>query len=285
MKTAVVTDTNSGIFQERGKQLGIYVVPMPVIIDSQTYYEGETLSPCRFHQFLAEGREASSSQPSPASLLELWEGVLERYDELIYIPMSSGLSSACAVAQGLAREYGGRVQVVDNHRISLALESSVLDAKTLADAGCTAREIKEELERSAYDTITYVGVETLEYLKRSGRVTPAGAALGALLNIRPLLKIEGGKLDAYAKVRGRLNCQERLIAAIRESWESFTALGWRLRVAAADSCSSSEDRTRWLSLVSGQLGIEEVGYTPLTCSIGCHVGADAFGMAVSRMIA
>ena len=285
MKTAIVTDTNSGIFQERGKQLGVYVVPMPVIIDDRTYYEGENLSPCRFCQFLAEGRNVSTSQPSPASLLEFWDAVLERYDELVYIPMSSGLSSSCEVARGLAQEYGGRVQVINNHRISLAQESSVLDAKALADAGCTAAEIKRELEASACDMLTFVGVETLEYLKRSGRVTVAGAALSTILNIRPLLKIEEGRLDAYDKVRGAVACQERLVSAIREGMDWFTRRGWTYRVAAADSYSRPEDRSRWLSLVSGQIGIKEIGYTPLTCSIGCHVGANAFGMAVSRRIA
>lgn len=284
MKTAVVTDTNSGIFPERGEQLGVYVVPMPVIIDHQTYYEGQDLSPGQFYQFLADGRSVSSSQPALFSLLTLWDEVLEQYDELVYIPMSSGLSSACAAAQGAAREYKGRVQVTDNHRISVALESSILDAKALAESGCTAREIKEELERSAYDTITYVGVETLEYLKRSGRVTAAGAALGTLLNIRPLLKIQGEKLDAYAKVRGRFNCQKRLIAVIQEHIEACRALGWKFRVGAADSCRDLTDRNEWMSLVAVQLGCPDIDYSFLTCSIGCHVGADAFGMAVSRRL-
>ena len=285
MKTAVVTDTNSGIFPERGKQIGIYVVPMPVMIDRKTYYEGDHLTPSQFYQFLAEGRDVSTSLPPAGSLLELWDRLLAEYDSLIYIPMSSGLSSSCQVAQGLSKEYGGKVQVVDNHRISLALESSVLDAKILADAGCTALEIKAELERTAYDTITYVGVETLEYLKRGGRITAAGAALSTILNIKPLLKIEGERLDAYAKVRGTAACQSRLVAAIQESIEVFSRNGWKWSVAAADSYCDAAARDDWRAFVSKKLMTDEIGYAPLTCSIGCHVGPNAFGMAVSRRIA
>lgn len=284
MKTAIVTDTNSGIFPDRGKQLGIYVVPMPIIIHQKTYYEGRDLTPEQFYRVLEDGRDVYSSQPPLNSLLTLWDAVLEQNDELVYIPMSSGLSSSCTVAQGVSREYDGKVQVVDNHRISAALESSVLDAKALADAGCTAREIKENLEHSAYDTITYVGVETLEYLKRSGRVTAAGAALSTLLNIRPLLKIQGEKLDAYAKIRGRENCQKRLVAAIQEHIEGYLGLGWEFRVAAADSSCNPTTRNEWITFVSTQLEGHKIGYAPLTCSIGCHVGADAFGMAISRKI-
>lgn len=285
MKTAVVTDTNSGIFPGKGKELGIYVVPMPVMIDDQTYYEGDNLSPIQFYQFLAEGRKASTSLPSINLLIDLWNSILEEYDSLVYIPMSSGLSSSCQVAQGLAKEYDGKIQVTDNHRISLALESSVLDAKALADAGCTAAEIKAELERTAYDTITYVGVETLEYLKRGGRVTAAAAALSTVLNIKPLLKIEGEMLDAFTKTRGTVACQKRLVSAIQESIELFEHRGWKFRVAAADSYCDTIAQKDWLALVSKKLLTDSVEYASLTCSIGCHVGPNAFGMAVSRRIA
>ena len=284
MKTAIVTDTNSGIFPEEGTRLGIFVLPMPVILDDQIRYEGINLSVEQFYQALSEGRSVSSSQPSLGDVLLLWDGILEEYDELVYIPMSSGLSSACRTAQGLSKEYGGRVQVADNHRISVSLKSSALDAKALADAGCTAVEIKEELERTAYDAITYVGVETLEYLKRSGRVMAAGAALGTMLNIKPLLKIEGERLDAYAKVRGTANCRKRLIQAIEESIEAFCKRGWNIHIGLADSFTSPAAKEEWLSTASELLARDDIEYSPLTCSIGSHTGANAFGMAVSRRI-
>lgn len=225
MKTAIVTDTNSGIFPEEAQELGVFVLPMPVLIDGETYYEGENLSIQQFYRLLTNGAAVFTSQPGPGYILPLWDRILEEYDELVYIPMSSGLSSSCETAQGLAREYGGRVQVADNHRISLSQKSAVLDAKALADAGCGAAEIRRELERTAYDSMIYIGVETLEYLKKSGRVTAAGAALGTVLNLRPLLKIEGGKLDACARVRGTDSCKKRLLSEIEKSLEDFLTKG------------------------------------------------------------
>lgn len=182
MNVAIVTDSNSGIFEQEGKILGVHVIPMPVILEGKTYYEGIDLTHEEFYQCLEEKREVFSSQPSPAEVLDMWDKLLlSEYDELVYIPMSSGLSGSCQTAQVLAQDYEEKVQVVDNHRISVTQRQSVLDALMLKEKGCSAKEIKEALEQTAYESIVYVGVETLEYLKMGGRVTPAGAAMGTLM--------------------------------------------------------------------------------------------------------
>lgn len=192
MKTAIVTDSNSGIFETEGIRLGVHVLPMPVLIDNQVYFEGQNLSSKQFYQYLQEGKDVTTSQPSPGDLTALWERVLEAgYDELVYIPMSSGLSSSCATAKMLAEDYEGTVFVVDNHRISVTQRYSALDALALTRAGCTGREIQQELERTGLDSIIYIGVETLQYLKRGGRITPAAAAMGTVMGIKPLLMIQG----------------------------------------------------------------------------------------------
>lgn len=284
MKTAIVTDTNSGVFPQEGKQLDVFVLPMPIMIDARTYHEGEDLTSNQFYQFLLEGRSAYTAQPGPGILMDLWDHVLEEYDDLVYIPMSGGLSSSVQNAQALAEEYQGRVQVVDNHRISMTQKGSVLDAKAMADAGCSAAEIKKELERIAYDAMIYISVETLEYLKRGGRITPAGAALSTVLNIKPLLKIEGERLDAYARVRGTANCRKRLIEAIRLSAETFEGRNWKFDVGEADSFLNLQERQQWLSTARELLPGHTINGSSLTCSIGCHVGPNAFGMAVYRRL-
>ena len=204
MKTAIVTDSNSGIFETEGIRLGVHVLPMPVLIDNQVYFEGQNLSSKQFYQYLQEGKDVTTSQPSPGDLTALWERVLEAgYDELVYIPMSSGLSSSCATAKMLAEDYEGTVFVVDNHRISVTQRYSALDALALTRAGCTGREIQQELERTGLDSIIHIGVETLQYLKRGGRITPAAAAMGTVMGIKPLLMIQGDNplLLQYANTR------------------------------------------------------------------------------------
>ena len=217
MKTAVVTDTNSGITAELGKELGVYVVPMPVMIDGKTYYEGVNLTQEAFFQSLMSGGDITTSQPSPGDVMELWDSVLtEGYDELVYIPMSSGLSNSCASAIILAGDYEGRVQVADNHRISVTQYASILDALKLAKEGKNAFEIKKALEAAAYDASIYIAVDTLEFLKKGGRITPAAAAAGSVLNIKPILTIQGDRLDAFTKVRGTKRCRAKLIEALKK---------------------------------------------------------------------
>ena len=285
MKTAVVTDSNSGISSKEAEKLGIFVLPMPVIINGQVFYEGIDLTEEQFYYELS-AQNVQTSQPSPEDATALWERVLAEYDELVYIPMSSGLSSSYASAfmSALTSRYLGKVFVVDNHRISVTQRSSVLDACALVEAGSNAHEIQSVLEESAYDSIIYVGVDTLTYLKRGGRVTPAAAAISTILNFKPLLKIEGNILEYYDKVRGTSNCQKQLIETIQWTIRSYDPR-WDLDVGAASSFVSSSDSATWHNHLATSFPQKEIFCTSLPFSIGCHVGPNAFGMGVSRRIA
>ena len=284
-KVAIVTDSNSGIFEEEGRRLGVYVIPMPVIIEGKTYFEGRELAHEEFYRCLLEHKEVSSSQPSPGDVTEIWNQVLASgYDEVVYIPMSSGLSGSCQTAHMLAEDYDGKVQVVNNHRISVTQRHSVQDALVMTEQGYTAKEIKEKLEQTAYESIIFVGVETLEYLKKGGRVTPAGAAMGALLNIKPLLIIEGERLDAYAKVRGSKNCKKRLLQEMRKRADEFHERGDEIRVGVAGSFVDQKEHQEWMDMAREIFKGEDINYDPLTFSIGCHVGPGAFGMGISKKL-
>lgn len=286
MRTAIATDSNSGIFEKEGKELGVYVVPMPVIIEGKTYYEGIDLTHGEFYQCLLEHKDVSSSQPSLGDVMGAWDRMLaDGYEEILYIPMSSGLSGSCQTAAALAQDYGGKVHVVDNHRISVTQRNSVQDAMALADKGFSAKEMKEALERTAYESIIYVGVETLEYLKKNGRVTPAGAAMGTVLNIKPLLIIEGERLDAFAKVRGTKGCKKRLLEEMKKKADEFREDGAQIYIGAAGSFPNKDDEKEWMEMIWKVFGEKEVNYAPLTFSIGCHVGPGAFGMGISKKIA
>lgn len=285
MNVAIVTDSNSGIFEEEGRQVGVHVIPMPVIIEGKTYYEGVDLTPEEFYRCLLEHKAVSTSQPAPGDVLAVWDRLLTSgYDEILYIPMSSGLSSSCHTARILAEDYDGTVQVVDNHRISVTQRQSVMDALILKEEGWAAKEIKEILERTAYESIIYVGVETLEYLKRGGRITLAGAAMGTILNIKPLLIISGERLDAYAKVRGTKNCKRRLLAEMKQSADEFRRNGDEIYVGVAGSFISEEEHREWMEMAKEVFGGEDIRYDPLSFSIGCHVGPGAFGMGISKKI-
>lgn len=285
MATAVVTDSNSGIFAKEGKQMGIYSVPMPVIINDKTFYEGVDLTHEEFYQCLTECKKVSTSQPSIAEIMDVWDTVFSKgYDELVYIPMSSGLSNSCQTAKIFADEYDGKVHVVDNHRISVTQRQSVEDAVRLAQKGYKAQEIKDILEKTAYDSIIYVGVETLKYLKRGGRITPAAAAMGELLNIKPILIIAGEKLDAFAKARGTKSAKKRLIDAMLKSAEEMKKDGAKITVGVAGSFLTKEEDMEWLAMVQEAFAGEEIHYDPLTFSVGCHVGPGAFGMGISKKI-
>lgn len=207
-KIAIVTDSNSGITQEEGRRLGVSVLPMPFYINDVMYLEGITLTQEEFYEKLKNDEAISTSQPSPAEVCGLWDNLLKEYDEVVHIPMSSGLSASCETAMALARDYDGRVQVVDNQRISVTQRQSVLDALVLREAGRTAAEIKEKLEEEKMESSIYITLETLKYLKKGGRITPAAAAIGTVLNLKPVLQIQGEKLDAYAKVRGKKQAKE-----------------------------------------------------------------------------
>ena len=284
MRVAIATDTNSGISVEEGKQLGVFVVPMPILIDGQIYYEGVDLTAAQFYEAQLAGRNVSTSQPSPGDVLELWDRVLEEYDALVYIPMSSGLSASCATAQALAEGYEGRVQVADLRRISVTQRMAVLDGLEMAKLGCTAVEIREELDRVAMDAMIFIGVETLTYLRRGGRITPAAAAMAELLNIKPLLKIQGERLDAFAKVRGVKACKQRAVDAMRESVERFHEKGWRFVVGTAHTYRTPEEARDWQQTLERNFPGEVPVHGELALSIACHTGPGAFGMGLVRRV-
>ena len=218
-KIAIVTDSNSGITQKEGKELGISVIPMPFYINEELYFEDITLTQDEFYQKLNEDEDIKTSQPAPGDVLDLWEKLLEDHDEIVHIAMSSGLSSSCATAAMLADDYDGKVQVVDNQRISVTQRQSVLDAAKLVEEGKSAKEIKDILEADKLDSGIYIMVDTLKYLKKGGRVTAAGAAIGTVLGIKPVLQIHGEKLDAFAKTRGVKQAKKKMIAAVRKELE------------------------------------------------------------------
>ncbi len=283
MRTAIITDTNSGITVEEGERLGIYVMRMPVIINGETFFEGVNLTQEDFYRRLESGDDVSTSQPSPGDVMGLWDELLSSgYDGVVYIPMSSGLSNSCHSAIGLAEEYGDRVQVADNHRISVTLRQSVLDAGYLAGQGLSAKEIRRQLEADGLDASIYIAVNTLEYLKKGGRVTPAGAAIGAILNIKPILTIQGEKLDAFAKVRGMKKCWERILQAVKtDRQERFGKVpDEELLIGATGTFRTAQDAASWHTLVKEQFPAIEVFYDPLSLSIGCHVGPDATGIGI-----
>ena len=284
MKTAIMTDGNSGISAAEAEQFGIFRMRMPVIIDGKDYFEEINLTQDMFYSSMSEGRDVTTSQPSPGDVLEMWEHILgQGYDAIVYIPMSSGLSNSCVSAQGLAQEYGGCIQVVDNHRISVTQRQSVFDAKLLADAGVSAAAIKEKLEETAYQSSIYLAVNTLEFLKRSGRVTAAAAALGTVLNIKPLLTIQGGKLDAFAKVHGIKKCEARIIEAVRNDIATrfSDADKSQLIIGTAGTFLNPADAEAWCNVVKEAFEGIEVYYNQLSLSIGGHTGPNAIGIGVS----
>ena len=284
MKTAIMTDSNSGILKNEAEKLVIFLLPMPVIIDGVTCYEGVDLTQEEFYDSLTGGKDVSTSQPSPGEVMGMWDEILEKgYDEIVHIPMSSGLSNSCESAIGLAADYDGKVQVVDNHRISITLRESVLEARDLAAQGLPAREIKKELEERAYESVIYIAVDTLEFLKKGGRVTPAAAALGAVLNIKPVLTIQGERLDAFAKVRGMKKGKHKMLEALKNDLTvRFQDVDMsRVVIGGAGAGLSAEEEEEWTDTLRKEFPQAAVYYNPLSFSIGTHTGPGAVGTAIS----
>lgn len=284
MKTAVMTDSNSGISQQEADALGLFMMPMPVIIDGKTHYEGIDLTHDSFFSALTGGRDVTTSQPSPGDLMDRWDKILSSgYDELIYIPMSSGLSNSCSTAISLSAEYNGKVQVADNHRISVTMRASIEEAISYASNGISAAEIKRSLEENAYNSSIYIAVDTLEFLKKGGRVTPAGAALGAVLNIKPILTIQGERLDAFAKVRGMKKAKQKIVEALQNDFNTrFKDIPTeRLRLGAAGSGLTPAEREDWRATLANAFPQFDVYYDPLSFSICCHVGPQSYGVGIS----
>lgn len=280
-KVAIVTDSNSGITQKQGKELGIYVLPMPFFIDGKLFFEDITLTQEQFYEKLGADSNISTSQPSPGDVMELWEKVLKEYDEIVCIPMSSGLSTTCFTAISIAAEYKGRVQVVDNQRISVTQAQSVYDAMKLRDEGMSAAQIREILEREKMQASIYITVDTLKYLKKGGRVTPAAAAIGTVLNLKPVLQIQGEKLDAFAKARGWKSAKKTMLNAIEKDLDTrFAAVKDEMVLGMAYTCSE-EEAQEWKQEIMERFPGYDIVEGPLSLSVACHIGPGS--MAVTCM--
>ena len=286
MKVAIITDSNSGITQEEGKQLGIRIVPMPFMINGEEYLEDITLTQQEFYAKLGEGSDISTSQPSPESIMALWDEVLEEYDEIVHIPMSSGLSGSCQTAMMLAEDYDGKVEVVNNQRISVTQRQSALDAKELAAKGMCSAEIKEKLEAVKFDSSIYITLDTLKYLKKGGRITPAAAALGTLLRLKPVLTVQGEKLDAFAKARTMKQAKSMMVAAITKDLEERfgdrTGKNVHLAVAHTDNQEEADEFAKELRELFPATG--EIVIAPLSLSVSCHIGPGSLAVACSKVI-
>lgn len=277
-----MTDSNSGITQKEARELGIRVVPMPFYIDGQLFYEDITLTQKEFYEKLSGDADISTSQPSPADVMEIWEELLDEYDEVVHIPMSSGLSTSCETAMMLARDFDGKVFVVNNQRISVTQRQAVLDALELAAAGESGQEIHDILMREKMESSIYITVDTLKYLKKGGRVTPAAAALGTVLNLKPVLTIQGEKLDAFAKVRGLKSAKKVMKEAMeKDIRERFR--GKRVHLEAAHTCTE-EEAEEWKRELEEYFPGYDIHMDALSLSVACHIGPGAMAVACSRYI-
>ena len=284
---AIMTDSNSGIMPSEGIHYGIHVLPMPVIIDGETYSEGIDISLDEFFRRQGEGAVISTSQPSPGDVSSMWDELLGSHDEVVFIPMSSGLSSTCQTAMLLAEEepYKGRVFVADNHRISVTQGIAALEARNLADAGKSAAEIKQILEAEALDATIYIAVDTLEYLKKGGRITAAAAALGTVLRVKPVLTIQGGKLESYAKARGMKSAFQSMLNALKHDIDTRLAplhKAGKLKVGLANTAMEPEKLEAFKKELTDSFPDMEMVYFPLTASIGTHVGPGGLGIGAVR---
>lgn len=277
-KVGILTDTNSGILASEQAAWNVHVISMPVVIDEEVFYENETITKAEYYEKLEAGCDISTSQPSPGIVTDIFDKLLEDYEELICIPMSSGLSGTCATMTMLAEDYEGRIHVIDNKRISVTMIQAVKDAVVLRDAGWDAKDIAEYLRKDALNASIYVAVDTLKYLKKGGRVTPAGAAIGEVLNIKPVLQIQGEKLDAFSKVRGMKAAQKTMVKAI-EADKNERFKGQEIIITAAYS-GDEEGGEKWLSVVREHFGDEEIALYHLPLSISTHVGPGAFGIGI-----
>lgn len=285
-RIAVITDSNSGINFEDAKELGIKVLPMPFLIDGKTYFEEISLSQEEFFEKLENDVDISTSQPSPESVMKIWDEALEEADEVVYIPMSSGLSSSCHTALMLADDYDGKVQAVDNQRISVTQRQSVLDAMELAKRGLTAVQIKEKLEKVKFESSIYIMLDTLKYLKKGGRITPAAAAFGSALRLKPVLTIQGEKLDAYTIAKTKKQGVKKMLAAIEDDINKrFGGTDHmeniHMEIAHTKNPEAAEDLKQQ---IIEKFGVTEVDLYPLSLSIACHIGPGSIAVACSKVI-
>lgn len=284
MSVAIVTDSNSGLTAREAEQYGIRLLPMPFSIGGTTYYEDVSVSREEFFARLRAGEDIVTSQPTPGDVMDLWEELLKTHDSVLHLPMSSGLSGSCATAQGLAAQFNGRVRVVDNRRISVPLLQSLLDARCLVKQGKDANEIGRILEDTADDNAIFITVDTLTYLKKGGRITPLAAAVGTVLNIKPVLQINGGKLDAYAKVRGMKQAKETMVDALRKTMETRfadvdPATGLWLQAAHT---VDEETALAWKAELEAAFPGMTCRMAPLGLSIACHTGEGVLACALTK---
>ncbi len=284
-RVAVVSDSNSGIAQQEAKELGVYILAMPFFVNNETFFEDVDLTQEEFYNRLKEGCEISTSMPSIASVTELWDELLKEYDEIVHIPMSSGLSSSYETAAMLALDYDGKVFVVNNQRISVTQRQSVLDAKALAEKGYQASAIKEILEREKFESSIYIMVDTLAYLKKGGRITPAAAALGTLLRLKPVLQIQGEKLDAFAKARTVKQAKSLMIDAMKNDltnrFHDPEGKNMYLEMAYTHDLEAAEEFKKEVQTVFPG---SEIIMNPLSLSVSCHIGPGALAVACSKKI-
>ena len=285
-KIAIMTDSNSGITQKEGQELGITVLPMPFTIGNQTYFEDINLTQNEFYQKLADDADIVTSQPIVGDILDVWHRLLEEYDEIVHIPMSSGLSGSCTTAMMLAEDFDGKVEVVNNQRISVTQRQSVMDAIYFAKNGKSAKEIKETLEATKFDTSIYIMVDTLKYLKKGGRITPAAAAIGTILNLKPVLQIQGEKLDAFAKARNVKQAKRLMMDAMKKDMETrfpkfADAKTMRIFVAYTFNREPAEEFRNELQAVFPGYEIE---VHPLSLSVACHIGPGSLAIACANSL-
>ncbi len=284
-RVVVVTDSNSGITQAEAKELDVVVMPMPFYINEEMFYEDIDLTQEQFYAKLAEGGDIKTSMPLVGDVTDKWDELLKEYDEIVYIPMSSGLSSSCETAYMLSQDYDGKVQVVNNQRISVTMRQSVLDAKAMADSGKTAGEIKDILEDEKFNSSIYIMVDTLTYLKKGGRITPAAAALGALLKLKPVLQIQGEKLDAFAKARTVKQAKSIMIEAMKSDFQkrfdSPDGAKMNLEIAYTFDKEAAE---AFKAEVQEAFPNNEIVMNPLSLSVSCHIGPGALAIACSKKI-
>lgn len=282
-KIAIVTDSNSGITQQQAKELGIFVLPMPFLINEQVCFEDIDFSQAEFYERLQNEDMISTSQPAIGDILDLWDHILETYDAIVHIPMSSGLSGSCATATALAQDYDGRVQVVDNQRISATMRQSVMDALQLIDAGKSPSEIKRILEEVKFESSIYIMLDTLKYLKKGGRITPAAAAIATVLRIKPVLQIQGEKLDAFAKARNEKLAHQIMMEALQKDIETRFGGMDQVRVYVAHT-NKEFAAQEFANMIQQKLGVPVTFCDPLSLSIACHTGPGALGIACSKKI-
>lgn len=281
-KVAIATDSNSGITQAKAKELGISVIPMPFYIDEELYFEDITLTQEQFYEKLQSDCKITTSQPAPGDVTDLWDKLLEEYDEVVYIPMSSGLSNSCETAVMLSGDYEGKVFVVNNQRISVTQKRSVLDAMELAKRGKSGAEIQRILEETKLESSIYITVDTLKYLKQGGRVTPAAAAIGTILNIKPVLQIQGEKLDSFAKARGFKQAKKIMLDAVeKDITERFS--GPKVHLQAAYTCSETEALV-WKQEIESRFPEYEIDMDKLSLSVACHIGPGSIAVTCTKAL-